>query len=290
MVCNTTFGVCSARTKSSACWPCIFRVAAVAVPTAFLLDSFAATGDAESRSDDVRAQVEEIASSAWGRDFSDTMAFAEDGSVGIVSRLPTKNLTVSVAGEASGDSGNVRETLAALTVEDGATAAELIGARRDAMVDPLAGGVNGISEIASAEVKNRSLQWRCLTKALYFEARGEILAGQVAVAEVILNRVDSEFYPDSVCGVVHQGAHLRTGCQFSFMCDGKPEVIRNRAVFEELGKVAWAMLQGRPRILTDQATHYHNTAVSPYWARTLERTATIGAHIFYRQRPKLAAR
>ena len=125
-------------------------------------------------------------------------------------------------------------------------------------------------------------EWRCLTQALYFEARGESIAGQVAVAEVILNRVDDKRYPNSVCGVIRQGESRRNACQFSYMCDGKKEVIHDRGAWTHLGKISKLMLDGRPRILTDGATHYHATSVSPRWARRLTQTVWIAAHKFYR--------
>jgi spore germination cell wall hydrolase CwlJ-like protein len=161
-------------------------------------------------------------------------------------------------------------------------AANVTGARSRAITDLLVtdlGGVIDLSEIRSVKVGK---QWRCLTEALYFEARGENLVGQVAVAEVILNRVDSKSYPNSICGVVHQGQTKRNACQFSFICDGKVEHIGDRDAFEELGQVAWVMLEGKPRILTGQATHYHSASVLPRWAKRLVRTARIGNHIFYR--------
>lgn len=80
--------------------------------------------------------------------------------------------------------------------------------------------------------------WRCLAEALYFEARGEPLAGQAAVAEVILNRVDAAQFPGSVCGVVRQGAGSGRGCQFSYACDSQPDAIRERAAYTQVGKVA----------------------------------------------------
>lgn len=123
-------------------------------------------------------------------------------------------------------------------------------------------------------------EWRCLAEALYFEARGESIAGQIAVAEVILNRVESGDYPDTVCGVVRQGG--RGGCQFSYVCDGRPERIGERRAFERVGKIARIMLDGQPRMLTGGATHFHTTQVRPAWARKFERTARIGEHIFYR--------
>lgn len=126
-------------------------------------------------------------------------------------------------------------------------------------------------------------QWRCLAEALYFEARGESVRGQFAVAEVILNRVDNPAYPDTVCGVIHQGTGRKYQCQFSYTCDGLPDAILERDAFDRVGKVASVMVEGAPRKLTDGATHYHNRAVTPRWARSFARTAAIGVHYFYRQ-------
>ena len=126
-------------------------------------------------------------------------------------------------------------------------------------------------------------EWQCLATALYFEARGESVPGQFAVAEVILNRVDSPRYPDSICDVVYQGARQGGGCQFSFACDGRPERIRERDAYALAGKIARVMKDGAPRLLTDGATHFHTRAVNPRWARSFPRTAQIGAHLFYRQ-------
>lgn len=120
-------------------------------------------------------------------------------------------------------------------------------------------------------------QWQCLKTALYFEARGESLKGQFAVAEVILNRVDNPDYPTSVCAVVGQG------CQFSFTCDGNSDVLRDRASADRAGRIARVMLDGAPRALTQGATHFHTVNVRPGWARKFPRTASIGAHLFYRQ-------
>lgn len=126
-------------------------------------------------------------------------------------------------------------------------------------------------------------EWTCLAKALYFEARGETLKGQFAVAEVILNRVDSAAYPDSVCGVVNQGSGKRNACQFSFTCDGKSDDIGESAAYARVGKIARAMLDGGPRALTDGATHFHTLKVQPRWSRRFAQTAQIGSHLFYRR-------
>ncbi|MEM9249248.1 MAG: cell wall hydrolase [Pseudomonadota bacterium] len=125
-------------------------------------------------------------------------------------------------------------------------------------------------------------EWECMTEALYFEARGETVKGQFAVAEVILNRVDSARYPDTICGVVNQGTGRKYQCQFTFTCDGHAEKVHEPRAWERVGKVARLMLDGGARTLTGGATHYHTTAVNPRWARVYPRTATIGVHHFYR--------
>ncbi|MFT6424297.1 MAG: spore germination cell wall hydrolase CwlJ-like protein [Celeribacter sp.] len=124
--------------------------------------------------------------------------------------------------------------------------------------------------------------WECLTQALYFEARGESVKGQFAVAEVILNRASSSKFPNSVCGVIKQGTGKKFRCQFTYTCDGRAEVVNEKKAWARLGKIARLMLDGAPRRLTDGATHYHTKAVNPRWARAFPRTASIGVHYFYR--------
>ena len=125
--------------------------------------------------------------------------------------------------------------------------------------------------------------WKCLADAIYFEARGESVEGQYAVAEVILNRADSTAYPNSVCSVVKQGGVRRHRCQFSFMCDGKFETIREPKAFAQSAKIAMIMLNGAPRELTKGAMFYHSQSVSPPWSKNFHRTAIIGDHHFYIQ-------
>lgn len=124
--------------------------------------------------------------------------------------------------------------------------------------------------------------WTCLTEALYFEARGEPIEGQFAVAEVILNRVDSASYPNSVCGVINQGTGRRFACQFTYTCDGRPEEVDDAHMWRRLGQISAMMLDGYPRRLTGGATHYHASRVNPRWARSFPQTAAIGVHLFYR--------
>lgn len=115
----------------------------------------------------------------------------------------------------------------------------------------------------------------CMTEALYFEARGEGPKGQAAVAEVILNRVDSRTFPSTVCGVVNQRA------QFSYTIGGKKR-ISNKAAYLRARNVAESALAGAPRDLTGGATYFHTPAVRPAWSHRFQRTVQIGRHIFYR--------
>jgi spore germination cell wall hydrolase CwlJ-like protein len=144
-------------------------------------------------------------------------------------------------------------------------------------------GVYSKAYLRSLPVAKGGKEWACLTEALYFEARGETVKGQFAVAEVILNRVSSPSFPDTICGVINQGTGRKFACQFTYTCDGRAEVIREPKAYEMVGKVAKMVIDGMPRTLTDGATFYHTKAVRPRWARVFERTATIGFHHFYKK-------
>jgi spore germination cell wall hydrolase CwlJ-like protein len=148
----------------------------------------------------------------------------------------------------------------------------------DAAVAP----VDGLTEawLLAQPAPEGDAEWQCLTEALYFEARGETLDGQIAVAEVILNRVDSPLYPRTVCGVVKQRGG--GGCQFSYVCTGKKKM-REKASADLAGRIARAMLDGAPRRLTEGATHFHTKGVKPSWSKRFAKTAAIGSHLFYRQ-------
>lgn len=141
------------------------------------------------------------------------------------------------------------------------------------------------TELTAFPFKKGGKEWACLTEALYFEARGETIKGQFAVAEVIMNRRDSSKFPNSVCGVISQGAKSAKApraCQFSYKCDGAPEVFNEKKAYENAGKVAKIMLDGFARKLTKGATYYHTNYVNPRWSKKFNRTAQIGDHYFYR--------
>ena len=125
-------------------------------------------------------------------------------------------------------------------------------------------------------------EWKCLTDALYFEARGESIMGQFAVAEVIVNRARSSRFPDTVCGVVNQGANKsRYRCQFTYMCDGLLESIKDKPSYSRAGKIARMTLWDVKINLTNGALYYHAKSVNPSWAKKLASTGIIGGHKFY---------
>lgn len=124
---------------------------------------------------------------------------------------------------------------------------------------------------------------QCLAAAIYFEARGEPVKGQAAVAQVVLNRVRNPAYPKSICGVVYQNDKWRNRCQFSFACDGIRDRVASREHYQMAEEVALAVTAGKiwlPEI--GSSTHYYANYVSPRWARAMERMKQIGRHIFYR--------
>lgn len=136
----------------------------------------------------------------------------------------------------------------------------------------------------SAAARQRDLA--CLAKAVYFEARGEPERGQLAVAQVIMNRVDHWFYPNNVCDVVFQNKHRRNKCQFSFACDGRSDRARDRNSWTRAMSVAERILSGETvsEDVGTNATHYHANYVRPRWIRDMIKIRKIGIHIFYRVR------
>jgi spore germination cell wall hydrolase CwlJ-like protein len=133
--------------------------------------------------------------------------------------------------------------------------------------------------------KARAKSEKCLTEAVYFEARGEAVRGQIAVAQVVLNRTFSGFYPSTVCGVVYQNKHRHLACQFTFACDNVADVVREPDMWDRARKIARAMLDGQlwlPEVA--KSTHYHAYWVHPSWVNEMKKTYKFGVHTFYRPR------
>jgi len=133
--------------------------------------------------------------------------------------------------------------------------------------------------------KSRAKSEKCLAEAVYFEARGEAVRGQIAVAQVVMNRAFSGFYPSTVCGVVYQNKHRHLACQFTFACDRVADVVREPDMWDRAKKIAKAMLDGQlwlPEVA--KSTHYHAYWVRPSWVNEMKKMYKFGVHTFYRPR------
>lgn len=141
------------------------------------------------------------------------------------------------------------------------------------------------AERLNLEGKSRAKAEKCLTDAIYFEARGEKVRGQIAVAQVVVNRVFSGYYPTTVCGVIYQNANRHLACQFTFACDGIRDVVKEPDMWVRAKKIAKATLDGRlwlPEV--GKSTHYHAYWVRPSWVREMRKMYKLGVHTFYRPR------
>ena len=132
----------------------------------------------------------------------------------------------------------------------------------------------------------------CMAKNIYFEAGNQPVAGKIAVAQVVQNRVEHRAYPDTICGVVYDAKWkenwkgnmipVRNMCQFSWFCDGKSDIPEDSATWESSYRLAEQILYGNYGDITEGATHYHSDSVHPYWADSLNETVIINNHIFYK--------
>lgn len=141
------------------------------------------------------------------------------------------------------------------------------------------------AERLGLDMKSRAKSEKCLAEAVYFEARGEAVRGQIAVAQVVVNRAFSGYYPTTVCGVVYQNSHRHLSCQFTFACDGIRDVVREPDMWERAKRIAKATLDGQlwlPEV--GKSTHYHAYWVHPSWVREMRKMYRTGVHTFYRPR------
>ena len=134
----------------------------------------------------------------------------------------------------------------------------------------------------------------CMAANIYHEAKNQPMVGQIAVAQVVMNRVKDNRYPDNVCDVVKQGLTYKNGkvvlgkCQFSWYCDGKKDDVDKKSEkWRNSLRYASMVITNRITLdVTEGATHYHATYVRPAWARTKTKTVRINRHIFYRWEKK----
>ena len=143
-------------------------------------------------------------------------------------------------------------------------------------------GLN-MADLVPGQHKTAQDQYRCLAQAIYFEARGEPIKGQVAVAQVVMNRLSDRHYPRTICGVVYQNETRRHRCQFSFACDGKSDRPRNGLAWTRAKYIAALAMNGMLENVVGDSTHYHATYSHPVWANDLDHTITVGRHMFYRE-------
>ncbi len=207
--------------------------------------------------------------------------------VGIVRRDPSSDADFYAEAAAT---PAVREELRRAALATSATQLRRVSVQDAVAINqaiPTAGGANPAARpflMGGATDAERLRALDCLTAAIYYEAANESTDGQRGVAQVVLNRVRHPAYPATVCGVVFEGARRSTGCQFSFSCDGSLRRSPMPAVWNRARTVAEAALNGFVYAPAGWATHYHANYVVPYWASSLVKTVTVGAHIFYRWR------
>lgn len=234
----------------------------------------------------------------WGLGHKLAAALGTAGAVVLLAAvLPSPAVAINGAMAALGIGGDAEdaavridldevEAVAAMTVDDrsqivaeGESAQERNAAipLSSAPVEMAKGFV--LASLAKAEMPTAL---KCMTQAVYYEAAYEPLTGRRAVAQVVLNRMRHPAYPNSVCGVVYQGSHRRTGCQFSFTCDGALLRAPAAGAWREAEAVARAALAGYVEPSVGTATHYHADYVLPKWAFNLAKIDQIGRHIFYR--------
>lgn len=205
-----------------------------------------------------------------GAETADTVAYETQIGANLFARAePNARLQLVVARGGDG----LRARGSAALIADGDTHALLVEAA-------LRGPLSDAGLEPDKTINPREL--RCLSEAIYYEARGESPRGQVAVGEVVMNRVRSGYYPGSICGVVYQGSHRATGCQFTFTCDGSLDRRPRGAAWVKSQQVARQIMMGYTRPVTARATHYHTAAVDPNWSSMLVETGRIGEHVFYR--------
>jgi len=249
-------------------------LAVVAGGAATVVVCAAWTGGTLARQAEVRIQAERIQAASAAGFTEEALAAAAGGLDDSALAIARRHDPYTVAGSARRDRQAELMEARLEQLRDAPARSDL---RRTGLnnVDPAAPFRLGSSLDASRDLE-------CLTQAAYYEARGEGRDGMRAVTQVILNRVRHSAFPKTVCGVVYQGANRRTGCQFSFTCNGSMRGNVNRAAWNRARDVASQALSGQVYSAVGNATHFHTTAVSPRWRHSLVRVNQVGSHLFYR--------
>jgi spore germination cell wall hydrolase CwlJ-like protein len=204
-------------------------------------------------------------------------------------KKPSLGVPAMLASLVTNDKADILATAYAPPAPDYAKASPFASLLREGdasagrFIPPLAEGDHAWMKSALPPHVFTAAEQTCLATGIYFEARGESLRGQAAVAQVILNRVRNPTYPNTICGVVYQNSDWRNRCQFSFACDGIKDRIASPAHYKTAQDIAMAVTAGKIFIEeVGSSTHYYAQYVSPRWARSMEKMKKIGLHIFYR--------
>ena len=256
-----------ARIRPSAAAATFGAMVGLAIGCAYL-------GGAAAKATTVRAQAERIETATAAGFTEEALAAAAGGLDESALTIARRHDPYTVAGSAQRD--RQAELLTARLEQLRAQSPDN-SLRRVSLTGPLAAQPFRLGGALDA---SRDLE--CLTQAAYYEARGEGRDGMKAVAQVVLNRVRHRAFPNSVCGVVFQGAGRRTGCQFSFTCDGSMRGRVNRAAWNRARDIASSALSGSVYASVGNATHFHTTGVSPRWRNSLVQVSQVGDHLFYR--------
>lgn len=205
---------------------------------------------------------------------------APTGDVEIGPRMSIASIDPSALGRTSADA---LDAIAGIAPSSPAIPLPVQASEQLAYARETAPVTGGFASGEPIETSDKEL-W-CLSTAIYFEARGESYRGQVAVAQVVLNRVKDRRYPNTICGVVFQNQTKRNACQFSFACDGIPEYVNDSKSWAQAEDIAKRFTDGE-LYLTEvaDATHYHATYVRPGWAPRMTKVTQIGLHVFYKFR------
>lgn len=225
-------------------------------------------GGVAAQASTVRAQAERLQGAGSEGYTQEAMAAAAGGLDASALAIADRHDPYAVAGAAQRD--RQAELLTARLEES------QNGLRRANLTNPAAKPFR----MSSALDQSRDLD--CLTKAAYYEARGEGADGMKAVAQVVLNRARHPSFPNTVCAVVFQGSNRSTGCQFSFTCNGAMRGAVNRTAWNRARDVASKALAGQVYAPVGNATHFHTTGVSPSWRNSLVKVNQVGNHLFYR--------
>ena len=236
---------------------------------------FAYLGGTAARASEVRVQAERLQGAQAAGFTEEAMAAAAGGLDESALSIARRHDPYTVAGAAQRDrnAAFITARLDHLRTTGGSAAATgLRPARSAPEAEPFS--------LGGSLDASRDLD--CLTQAVYYEARGEGRAGMQAVAQVVLNRARHAAFPRTICGVVYQGAARRTGCQFSFTCNGAMRGRVQQGAWDRARNIASAALSGHVFAPVGNATHFHTTAVSPGWRGALVRVGQVGSHVFYR--------